>query len=53
LRDFIASFRSVCLDPPVEMRRIVEYLDRLKLLIAAAEEPDRKIRGSHYCHLCY
>jgi hypothetical protein len=36
LRDFIASFRNLCFDPPVEMMRIFEYLDQLKLLLATA-----------------
>jgi len=30
------------LDPAVEIRRIVEYLNQLKLLRAAAEAPDWK-----------
>jgi hypothetical protein len=36
LRDFIASFRNLCFDPPVEMRLIFNELDQLKNLLAVA-----------------
>lgn len=35
LRDFIASFRNLCLDLPVEMRLVFERIDTLKHLFAA------------------
>ncbi len=34
-RDFIASFRNFCLDPPVEMRLILNELHQLKKLVGA------------------
>lgn len=35
LRDFIASFRNLCFDPPAEMRQIFNELEQLRLLLLA------------------
>ena len=34
LRDFIASFRNLCVDPPVEMRIMLNEVEQLKPLLA-------------------
>jgi len=34
--DFIASFRNLCFDPPVEMRLVIAELEQLKNLLAVA-----------------
>jgi hypothetical protein len=43
LRGFIASFRNLCLDPPMDVRLIFSGLNQLRLLLTAARNADETI----------
>lgn len=48
LRDFIASFRNVCSNPPVEMRFLLREMNRLRNLLTAARSADETIDKNGY-----